>query len=48
MSNPDDQHIFDKLDREASDRGGLVTLVLCLLVAGGLLMAGAMGILGQN
>jgi hypothetical protein len=44
MSNSDERDIVEQLDREVSGKGGLVTLVMCLLVAGGLLVVMAMDV----
>lgn len=42
MTDINEQELADQIDREVSNKGGLVALVLCLIVAGGLLIAGAM------
>ena len=44
MTDINEQEIADQIDRDVSDKGGLVALVLCLCVAGGLLIAGAMSL----
>jgi len=41
MTDIHEKELAEELDRELSDKGGLVALVLCLAVAGGLLVAGA-------
>ena len=48
MPNPDEQDTMEDIDRDVSQKGGLVMLVICLIVAMGLVMAGAMGIAGQG
>jgi hypothetical protein len=42
MTDVHEKELAEQIDREVSDKGGLVALVLCLSVAGGLLIAGAM------
>lgn len=44
MTEVPEKELADQIDREVSDRGGLIALVLCLAVAGGLLVAGAMAL----
>lgn len=44
MTDVNEKELADQIDREVSDRGGLIALVLCLSVAGGLLIAGAMAL----
>jgi hypothetical protein len=42
MTKFSEEEIAAEIDRDVSDKGGLVALALCLCVAGGLLIAGAM------
>lgn len=44
MTEVHEKELADQIDREISNRGGLIALVLCLSVAGGLLIAGAMAL----
>lgn len=44
MTDMHEKQLADEIDREVSDKGGLIALVLCLAVAGGLLIAGAMAL----
>lgn len=44
MTDLHEKQLADEIDREVSDKGGLVALILCLSVAGGLLLAGAMAL----
>jgi hypothetical protein len=44
MTDFHEKQLADEIDREVSDRGGLVALVLCLAVAGCLVVAGAMAL----
>lgn len=44
MTDVHEKELAEQIDREVSDKGGLVALVLCLCVAGGLLIAGAMAL----
>lgn len=44
MTDVHEKELAEQIDREVSDRGGLVALVLCLCVAGGLVLAGAMAL----
>lgn len=44
MTDVHEKELSEQIDREVSDKGGLVALVLCLCVAGGLLIAGAMAL----
>lgn len=48
MSTPEERKIVEDLDREVSQSGGLVALVLCLLVGGALLVVMAMDVLGPG
>lgn len=48
MTDFHEKQLADEIDREVSDKGGLVALVLCLAVAGGLLFAGAMALFPVN
>ena len=48
MTEVHEKELADQIDREVSDRGGLVALLLCLCVAGGLLIAGAMAMFPQG
>jgi hypothetical protein len=42
MTDVQEKELVEQIERDVADRGGLVALVLCLTVAGGLLIAGAM------
>lgn len=44
MTDVHEKELADQIDREVSDKGGLIALVLCLCVAGGLVIAGAMAL----
>ncbi len=44
MTDVPEKELAEQIDRELSDRGGLVALVLCLVAAGGLLVAGAIAL----
>lgn len=44
MTNINEQELAEQIDRDVADRGGLIALVLCLCVAGGLLFAGAIAL----
>lgn len=46
MTDLPEQELADEIDREIADRGGLWALVICLSVAGGLVVAGSMALLG--
>ncbi|MDP3492101.1 MAG: hypothetical protein Q8R82_03230 [Hyphomonadaceae bacterium] len=48
MTDVHEKELADQIDREVSDRGGLVALLLCLSVAAGLLIAGGMALLPQG
>jgi len=48
MTEVHEKELADQIDREVSGRGGLVALLLCLCVAGGLLIAGAMAMFPQS
>lgn len=48
MTDIQEKELADQIDREVSNRGGLVALLLCLCVAGALLVAGAMAMLPQG
>ncbi len=45
MTDINEKELAEEIDRDVSDKGGLVALVLCLCMAGGLLIAGAMAFL---
>jgi hypothetical protein len=45
MVDPNEKRIREEIDREVSDKGGLIALVLCLVVAIGLLVAGTLAFL---
>lgn len=42
MTEVQEKELVEQIERDVSDRGGLIALVLCLSVAGGLLIAGLM------
>lgn len=42
MTEIQEKELIEQIERDVTDRGGLVALVLCLSVAGGLLIAGLM------
>lgn len=44
MTDINERELAEQIDRDVSNKGGLVALVLCLCVAGGLLLAGAMSL----
>lgn len=44
MTDVHEKELAEQIDREVSDKGGLIALILCLSVAGGLLIAGAMAL----
>lgn len=46
MHNPEERQIMEELDREVSRKGGLVALIVCLIVAIALVVAGTMGMFG--
>ncbi|HPN06568.1 MAG TPA: hypothetical protein PK050_12230 [Hyphomonadaceae bacterium] len=42
MTEIQEKELIEQIERDVTNRGGLVALVLCLSVAAGLLVAGAM------
>lgn len=42
MTEIQEKELVEQIERDVANRGGLVALVLCMSVAGGLLIAGAM------
>jgi hypothetical protein len=44
MTDVHERELVDQIDREVSDKGSLVALVLCLCVAAGLVIAGSMAL----
>ena len=46
MTDMHEQELADEIDREVSDRSGLWALVICLMAAGGLVVAGSAALLG--
>lgn len=45
MPTSEERRIVEELDREASRKGGLVVLVVCLMAAVALVVTGTMGML---
>ena len=48
MTDMHEQELADEIDREVSNKGGLLALVLCLAVAAGLVVAGSAALLGAS
>lgn len=48
MTDIDEEELARQIDRDVAAKGGLVALVLCLCVAGGLLIAGAVALFPQG
>ncbi len=44
MTDINEQELAEEIDRDVSDKGGLVALVLCLCVAAALVVAGSMAL----
>ena len=42
MTEVQEKELVEQIERDVADRGGLIALMLCLCVAGGLLIAGLM------
>lgn len=42
MTEVQEKELVEQIERDVADRGGLIALVVCLCVAGGLLLAGLM------
>lgn len=44
MTEVQEKELVEQIERDVSDKGGLIALVLCLAVAAGLLIAGLMAL----
>ncbi len=48
MTEVQEKELVEQIEREVTHRGGLIALVVCLSVAGGLLIAGLMAFFPAN